>query len=78
MRGVSGAMADSVDLVPDPRERRMPMPATPAHSLAVGDGGEGALLLLLPLCCVNTPFVAFPVDSCHTRSCCRAACVPLN
>lgn len=66
MRGVLGAMADSVDLVPDPRERRMPMPATPAHSL-------GVLLLLLPLCCVNTPFVAFPVDSCHTRSCCRAA-----
>lgn len=33
MRGVLGAMADSVDLVPDPRERRMPMAATPAHSL---------------------------------------------
>lgn len=28
MRGVAGAMADSVDLVPDPHERRMPMPAT--------------------------------------------------
>lgn len=29
-------MADSVDLVPDPHERSMPMPATPAHSLTVG------------------------------------------
>lgn len=52
MRGVSGAMADSVDLVPDPRERRMPMPATPAHSLTVGDGGEvGTAIVITSLLC---------------------------
>lgn len=39
--------------------------ANASHTRALTHSG-GALLLLLPLCCVNTPFVAFPVDSCHT------------
>lgn len=40
-------MADSVDLVPDPHERSMPMPATPAHSLTVG----GAAIVITSLLC---------------------------
>jgi len=48
-----GGMKGTVDLVSDP----------PQRAAGVRMHSRGQQPLLLPLCCVNTPFVEFPVNS---------------
>lgn len=63
-----GAMADSVDLSVARSSREacecQPYPHTRTHTPPHTHTHTHPAIVLLPLCCVNTPFVAFPVDSC--------------